>query len=165
MGWRTWVGLSLSGSLSRWKSRYQNDAKRFNYRSVWCSVSEWNGGRTTISASAHCSDPEACGLGAGSVASFYQSRGFRSRTEAEGHLEAEVRKAAARHPTTRFYRRRPLAVIEDGRISTNEVMIEECYVDGAWHAVEKLPPFATCPGCGHETSQKICERCGEPIWV
>lgn len=91
----------------------------------------------SVSASSYCSDAFATGVDP--VAHFYRSRSFAWHVEAEAHLEAEARRASRRHPTTRFYYRRPALAVENGRVLDDPIFVEKFYQDGEWHSASHVP--------------------------
>ena len=164
MGWRAVLGLDLAGRLKSWKRRYRRDRfSVFDHRTVWCSVSEWHDRTATVSASAYCNDPSASGFDARPIVWFYRSKKFQSRVEADAHLEAKIRRATRKHPKTRFCRSREYPVVENGRIADEPITVEEFCEAGVWQQAERVPSHRRCEGCGTETEEAICPKCGEPV--
>jgi hypothetical protein len=163
MNWRSLLGIDLGGKLGALKRHYKGDWRKFDHRSVWCHVTQWGAGSWKISASTYCSDHTATGFDSRPIAWFYYSQTFLSRLEAEAHLEAEVRRAAQKHPESKFYRERLCLAIENGRLTDPPISIYEYYQDGAWHEAESLPSYRRCEACGHETEQSICPKCGQLV--
>lgn len=163
MGWRALLGFDLAGRLSSWKRRYKHGRYVFDHRTVWCGVSEWHDDTATVSASAYCDDPDVSGFDSRPLAWFYRSKKFRSRIEADAQLEAEIRRATRKHPQTRFYRSRTFPVVEGGRIAEEPITIEEFCEAGIWHQADRIPSHRRCQGCGNETEDAICPKCGEPV--
>jgi hypothetical protein len=161
--WRTVLGFDLSGRLSSWKRRYKRSRHVFDDRTVWCGVSEWQDDSATVSASAYCDDPMVSGFDSRPLVWFYRSKKFRSRIEADAHLEAEICRATRNHPATRFYRSRSLPIVVNGRIAEEPVTIEEYCEAGVWHPTARVPSHRRCQGCGNETEETICPKCGEPV--
>ena len=163
MGWRSLLGIDLSGKLKTWRRRYKGDWREFDHRTVWCGISEWYGGKFSASASAYCSDPSATGFDSRPIAWFWRSPNFQSRVEAEARLESEIRRATKTHPQTKFYRTRQCLVVEHGRVADRPLTIEEYCLAGQWHHAERVPSYRRCEACGHETEDAICPKCGEPV--
>lgn len=164
MGWRSFLGLDMTGQLSKWKRRYKSDWRRFDHRIIWCGVTRWYGGKCTVSASAYCNDSNVSGIDSRPIVSIYTSPGFYSLSEAEAHLEEEIRRATRKYPQTRFYRDRNFAVIENGRVAEKPVTVQEYCLAGQWHHSEHVPFYRRCEACGHETEEAICAKCGEPVF-
>lgn len=161
MNWRSFLGIDLGGKLGASKRCYKGDWRKFDHRSVRCNISQWGAGSWKVSASAYCSDPAATGVD--SIAFFYYSQAFFSRVEAEAHLEAEVRRAAQKHPETMFYRERLCLAIENGRVTDPPISIYEYYQGSAWREADSLPSYRRCEACGHETEESICPKCGQLV--
>ena len=161
MNWSALLGIDMAGKLSAWKRRYKGNWLEFDYRNVWCTVTQWYNGVFTVSASAYCADIYATGIGQQSVAWFYKSTSFRSRIEAEAHLEVEIRRATEKHLDTKFFRRRSCLVVENGRIGDTPVEIDEFCQGGVWYLTDHVPSCRRCRACGHETKEVICPKCGE----
>lgn len=163
MNVRQWLGVDLAGRLTAWKRRYKSDTRDFDYRNVQCNVSPYGPNKFSVSACSYCADSTVTGMGSDNVLWFYRSGPkFLSRVEAEAHLEAEIRNAIKFHPDTRFYRRRALQLLEAGRLTEDVIYMEYC-LGGTWYAAEKEPSYRRCNGCGIETEEVICPRCGEPV--
>lgn len=100
------VAVDLSEALSNLKEKYKNSSHNFDGDNIVCEVTEWRSPRHCFTAGASCltDDHELKGYSSGRFATIYRSRKFRTRVEAEAHLEVEIRRATKYHPDSRFYR-------------------------------------------------------------
>ncbi|GAB3366913.1 hypothetical protein GCM10027431_09630 [Lysobacter rhizosphaerae] len=147
---RRLFGIDLSGKLRAWARRYNGDTRLFDYTTVWCYITKWNNGTATVTAAAYCSDPTATGLDMQPIARFYSSPSLPSLDEAERHLSVEVSYAAIRFPDTSFYRKL------DGQ--------DHIWANGRWAPTSTVPSLRRCGGCGFQTEEAFCPKCGEPIF-
>lgn len=162
---RRWLGLDLAGRLSAFKRRYQGNVREFDHRNVECTVSAKGNGTFLVSAWSYCVDPLSEASRSGNRLRFYTSpQSFLSRVEAEAHLEAEVRNASQRHPQTKFFRERTVRLVENGRVSEDVIDYTECCLAGTWRPTHSGPSYRRCSGCGLQTEESICPRCGEPVF-
>lgn len=147
---RRLFGIDLSGKLRSWRRRYNGDTRRFDHTAVWCYVTTWSNGTTTVTATAYCDDPAATGLDMQPVARFYSSPTLRSVAEAELHLLGELSRAANKFPETTFFRK------IDGH--------DHVFSTDQWIPTDAMPALRRCRGCGFKTEETFCSKCGEPIF-
>lgn len=151
--------LDLSGKLRSWRKRYRSSIYTFDYSHVTCFVSP-HGERWVVSAHCYCSDPYINGFDMSEMARVYSSRRFRSRIEADAHLEAEIRNAARHHSDAGFYRYREVDYVRDGIIEQDSVTVHEQYYGGVWTRVDSPPGSRRCESCAFQTDGTICPQCG-----
>lgn len=147
---RRLFGIDLSGRLRAWARRYNGDVRLFDHTTVWCHITKWSNGTAKVTAASYCSDASATGLDMQPIARFYSSPDLPSPDEAERHLSVEVAHAASKFPETVFYRK------IDGQDHT--------WSNGRWVPTSAVPAFRRCRGCGFQTEETFCPKCGEPIF-
>jgi hypothetical protein len=151
MNLRRVLGLDLCGKLRTYKRRYHGDVRVFDHSSITCSISKYNGGIITVSASAYCTDLATHGLSVSDVAWFYTSPYLHSMSEAELYLAQEVGRAARHFPETSFFR-----TINEQRF---------VWSNGEWVSTDQFPTVKRCRGCGLKTDEPFCPNCGEPTFI
>lgn len=136
MSFWDWLGFDMSGRFSALKRKY--DRGSIDETAVHCHITRWGNGEISFSASAEIIALNWSTVGVVGHISFYSVGRFHSVVEAFSHEEAEIRKATKKHPKTRFYRYRVVNVVENGKLSEQEVIIPEFCLNGAWHHAEEV---------------------------
>lgn len=157
------IKLDLTGRLRSWTKRYRGDTRKFDHRNVICHVSPNGPTKYEVFAGSYCSDANVLGPNDNVVWFYRTGPKFKSRIEAEEHLESEVQRAFERNAETSFYRSRLIPYIAEGR-APEDVAVQELYRNGKWEKTEHLPSFRRCISCGCPTDASTCPKCCEPIW-
>lgn len=154
--------IDLAGRIAFWKRKYKSDHREFDHRRIYCSITKWSPEAYSVSASAYCADPLVTEGSSTTLRLYRTSAKFRSRVEAEAHLEGQVRAASRRHPMSRFYRQ---FFLDDPkpRIGPPPKVPMEIYDGGVWKVTSEMPT-AVCPACGASVNGPVCPSCGEQFY-
>lgn len=156
------LGLDLVGQLNQQRQAHKSNPGRFDYLNVFCTVSGYGPNRFAVYACANCSSvTDASGM------LFFYRTGprFRSKVEAEAHLEAELRRASCKSPETRFFRSRYLRepqTRKERNFGLGIPTVLEQYANGTWVQADSSESFRRCKACGQQTDEVVCPNCGEP---
>lgn len=155
--------IDLAGRITHWQRRYKSDHREFDYRRIYCSVTQWAGPSFSISAAAYCADPLVTEGSSSTLRLYRTSAKFKSQVEAEAHLQEQVRAATTKHPDTKFYRRLFVDAVERTEKGRVEPPLE-AYENGQWVIALNQESTAVCPCCGASTNGPTCSNCGEQFY-